>query len=341
MLQSCHNLFHLPFSASAFNYKTLYEQSSLRRIGAIALAVIALVLFIKIKSKASQPISNIKPAEFSPLIQKINKVVRFKQFNPTMQTSISSRDILIGTSGEWFSKPKTTLFFKTPGGKHAFIRSQRAVAEEIAFLISHRLELNVVPPTMCLSYTYAIETSPGNYDWENSKVENHPLCQFLSHRHFHRHHNSGMGTVVQQAIDLDPCQPSSENFSVEKAGLNIFQVQKAILFNLITARIDSAAKNTLINSRQELIEHDNERIGWKKSDSWLLTAFADTLITKEIKQMILNKTIDSITSVFEDMNHFTSAQLYQEQIIKNFEKIKDFFQTHLNDNVTVRNLTTL
>ena len=96
-----------------------------------------------------------KHSAFSGLLQKAQDLVAVENFNPLWRTDIATRIVYVGKDLHGGNQ----LFIKTPGGKRVLDRQPRAKNEQLAFLISHRLSLGVVPPTMTLEgYRNEIES---------------------------------------------------------------------------------------------------------------------------------------------------------------------------------------
>jgi hypothetical protein len=193
---------------------------------------------------------------FSELLQKAQNLVHFE--NIGFRNGVNSREFCIGSDVNGRHK----IFIKSPGGKHLFIRQLRAKNEQLAFLISHRLQLGVVPPTIALEgYQDKIETVLPKPLLQYAKVGCDPKT----------YENSYAGVVVQEGVLLEENQ---DNFN--RDSLDLDQAQKAVIFNLITGRIDAGRKNTVVAQFGKLTELDNEKLGQPLgSDSWLLSEFAE------------------------------------------------------------------
>ena len=256
---------------------------------------------------------------FSGLLQKAQNLVHFE--NIGFRNGVNSRMFCIGSDAHGQNK----LFIKSPMGKHIFTRQLRAKNEQLAFLISRRLQLGVVPPTIALEgYQDKIEAVLPKSMIKYAKVGCDPQT----------HKNSYAGVVLQEGVLLEKNQ---DNF--DKTTLELDQVQKAIIFNLITGRIDAGRNNTVIAQCGKLMELDNEKLGQMSSDSWLLSEFAETTFSTKVISSFLSKPTDTVRGIFEEMEIFNFDQSTKTNITRNFDKIREFFSLYRGSQVKVKDLT--
>ena len=255
---------------------------------------------------------------FASLIRKIEKSVSFQDIG--FRNEINSRLFKIGKD----EKGENKIFIKYPCGKHMFIRQERAKNEQLAFLISHRLGLDVVPATICLK----------GYKIEIEKIlPKSTLSQLKCGFSPETYKSSYDGVVVQEALSLKDNQENLDRTSE--------QIQKAIIFNLITGRADAERNNTVITQSGKLMEIDNEKLGFlKESSSWLLTEFEKTNFSEEVITSLLSKPTETITQIFEEMESFNFPKELQENIITNFKEVTTFFSLNRDRQITVENLIT-
>lgn len=260
-------------------------------------------------------------------MQKTQNLVHFE--NIGWINGRNTRDICIGSDVNGQHK----IFIKSPGGKNLFIRQLRAKNEQLAFLISHRLQLGVVPSTIALEgYQDKIETVLPKPMWEHAKVGCDPKT----------YKNSYAGVVIQEGVSLEENQ---DNFN--RNSLDPDQIQKAVIFNLIAGRVDAGRANSVIAKSGKLMEVDNEKLGYSSlssdrsisSDSWLLSEFAEMTFSTEVIHKFLSQPIDTVRQVFEEMEVFNFDQSTKTNITRNFNKLREFFSLYKDGQVKVKDLT--
>jgi len=292
------------------------------------------------------------PQECKSLIEKLNGLTTFSQFNnPYPVQGIEFREIVLGKTegGE-----EQILIKKPPLSKNFFIRSRLAKQEQLAFLISERLGLNVVPPAV------AIEGFSPEIDKISETVRKHLVTGSCDNRY--------QGIIIQKKIDphgiLERLDKEGVLFRViswslswfqsfcSSLSLNQMQISKAIIFNIVAGRTDGRADNTVIDSNGKIIEIDNEYIGSKKSQSWLFTAFSDHVLSKEVVKAFLESDSSIIEDIFEDFDRrypklpfwnpvdrkFNSEDQSKTNILNNFQRLQTFFKENQNTIVRVRDL---
>ncbi len=297
-------------------------------------------LISKIKSinpVAAKADLSLLPADlckFKPLLQKTQRLVSFKDFNPGCrhhedELPHCTREIIMGST----PNQENAIFIKFPMGKHIFVRQKRAKNEQLAFLISHRLALNVVPITMALEgYEQLITSLVPQSISERLKQGMSPLNPL---------ENNYAGVVIQEGLLLHKNQlhvKKNPLMSFETFGLDMDQVHRAVLFNLIVGRMDADRHNTIIDSSKKIMEHDNEKLGAKHSDSWLLNTFAETIISRKVLDDFLNHDVSLIKEVFQEMKQFDFEPTLEPLIIENFEKIHQFLSADSKNEIKVCDL---
>jgi len=280
-------------------------------------AALAIKLYLRcfsghLRIEKLQSFSRIHP-EFSGLLQKMQNLVQFDDVG--VRNDVNSRHFRIGSD----AAGQNQVFIKYPVGKHVFIRQERAKNEQLAFLISHRLDLGVVPPTMALEGSAnEIEAVFPKSVWKNAKLGWDPKT----------HENSYAGVIVQEGVSLEqnPSPPASWDRT---------QVQKAIIFNFITGRFDAGSNNTVVCQSGKIMELDNERLGFSMTDSWLISEFSEMTFDAAMIDDLLSKPANAVENVFEEMRAFRFGDDVKTTIVAKFEKIRGFFTSH-RENQTVR-----
>ncbi len=285
-----------------------------------------------VAAKADLTMLPIELHDFKQLLQETQNLVGFKNFNPTHQNYEDelrncTRDIIMGST----PTRENAVFIKSPIGKHVFVRQKRAKNEQLAFLISQWLSLNVVPATMALE------------GYEQSMKELLPQSVFNELRQGNnlKWERTFDGVVIQEGLFLHKNQIHVEknpSMSFEEFGLDMDQVHRAVLFNLIVGRFDAGKQNTVIDSSKRIMEYDNEKLGYKEKDSWLFVTFADTIISKKVIEDILTKDVSIIKKVFKELSQFEFETTLELLIAENFEIIKRFLITNKTKEVKVCDL---
>ncbi len=269
------------------------------------------------------------------LIQQMGKIHSLK--TPTVQGDSAfnnfKRQVLMGKD----ENEKPIVFLKAPSGKYAKVQTNAMKNEELAFLISERLSLNVVPLTKLI----AVEEIPAN-----SKLK-----RLLANRTL-----MGEQIIVQEAVTVAKHQPHLEKVVdyAELKKLDLNQIHQLIIFNLLLGRHDGRPVNTVLDDQGNLIEVDNEFIGLQTTDSWLLEQkiFHETVLSEELIQDFLKQDRDTLIQIFNEMNqkgHRFDEVLkrglpgttIQNNILCNFDKLRAFFLQPKNKPITVADLVEL
>ncbi len=311
------------------------------------------------------------PPEFVALIIKVKNIKSFKEFNSVKSNSqsnrrytiVPSRNITVASDGE------NNIYIKSPTYKTHFRNKFFAKQEQLAFLISHRLNFNIVPTTL------AIE---GYEDAFNKNISEKNRGLFNSFK------GDYQGTVIQESVKLHPHHSFSDKkimvcgsdymgsdldkseidkllirdkekaLTFCKVNLDMNQIFKAIFFNIITGRRDATQRNSEIDSSNRIIELDNEYIGFKNTHSWLLDFFSGCVVSKEVINELVSKDISVIENVFKDMAHFPSFKFWNSEteqfdivdntennIKNNFQKLKNYLLENRNSEISVLKLKEL
>ena len=315
--------FDLTSNAPVFKALKTFSFATLA-IPAIALAVKAYLQHVsrashikKINLQAYQSFCKNHP-EFSSLLQKMQNLVKFEDVD--FRNGINSRRFHIGSDAIGENK----VFIKFPLGKHILIRQTRAKNEQLAFLISHRLNLGVVPVTIAPEgFAHSIDAVLPPSILQYVKVG----CDFKTHQ------DSYKGVVFQEGILLEEDQTLSNRDSLDLA-----QIQKAVLFNLITGRTDAQPNNTVVAQFGKIMELDNEKLGLSITDSWLLREFSELSFDPAVINDFLSKPTHTITKIFEEMNAFNFDQSMKATISENFDTIREFFLLNIENQIKVKDL---
>lgn len=244
---------------------------------------------------------------FQDLLQKAKKVVSAKkpelQGNPDFNNF--QRYVIVG----YDKNGAILVFIKWPCGKYQAIQEKALKNEQLAFLISHALEFNVVPPTIV------------------TKLKMDPKCRMASK----------MDCVVQSAVHLADKQTHLLE-GVKHNEMDLSQIHQLILFNMIVGRHDGRPCNTVLDKQNRFIEVDNESLGFESTDSWLLEEFERTVLSKELVKNFLTLEEITIKNVFLRMkaDSLTFDESVQKNILSNFAKIKHLFATYSADNREIR-----
>ena len=274
------------------------------------------------------------PPEFKKLIQSTNEITSITKYDmgvdlPGLQ---SRRNIHIG-------KLETEkVFFKKSDSSNSehFITCQYAQQEQLAYMISHQLDLGVVPATIALEA------------YENAISNISTIAQA------HLGKGSHKGYVLQEGIQLHPDQFHMHPPKNEKAILDTKQLYNAIFFNIIVGRTDATERNTVIDSSNRVMEIDNETIGADTTDSWLLTSpsVSNYVLDKAAITELLSKEDSLIDSIFSDFKrlsfspikhwNYETNKFYDDKtemnIRSNFKKLRTYLKKNKNSEIKVSDL---
>jgi hypothetical protein len=235
--------------------------------------------------------------EYKNLIDKIGNLVQFQRY----AGAPCSRGIAIGYD-EFGNNP---IYIKvgTPPVGSTSQNPPLARNEELAFIISHRFDLAVVPPTMALeNYQPQIEQMLPKFVLEKAK--------------------SGINEQNELCYDNVVIQEGVANLSQQISRINPIQAQNAILLNILLGRSDAAEKNTVITKNGQCMEVDNEYIGHESTNSWLCSHFANQTFDPGIVQQFLSHPPATLEHIFRS---FPVDPKVQKRITTNLESMRTFF----------------
>jgi hypothetical protein len=265
---------------------------------------------------ASIPKTNVGTLKtlFEELIQKSKQCANYIQHDITKDGAFINfkRDVQVGID----SQEKKLIFIKIPSGRYAKIQDPALRNDQLSFQISHALGLNVVPTTKVVSVHDLLP--PEEVAYYNSNC------------------------VIQNAVSThnDQFHLKPDMNSKEFKNLNLPQVHKAIIFNMLLGRHDGRAVNTVIDEQMRVMEIDNEYIGLRTTDSWLLDNFKDTTLSPDFVKSFLKFEKKILLDVLADMasQGLDISEDAQKNIIYNFEKIQNFFMANQNKEIRVSDL---
>jgi hypothetical protein len=238
--------------------------------------------------------------EFEHLIDKIRNLAQFQPYDGEE----CSRGIAIG----YDACGENPIYIKvgTPPVGSISLNPPHAKNEELAYIISHRFGLEVVPPTMALeNYQDQMEQMLPKFVLEKAK--------------------SGINEQDQLCYNNVVIQEGVTNLSKQASRINPIHVQKAILLNILLGRADAKEKNTVITNNGQCMEVDNEYIGHEFTNSWLCSQFADRSFDPEIVQQFLSHSPDHLQTIFRS---FSVEPRLKKRIAKNLELMQTFFNKH-------------
>lgn len=259
-------------------------------------------------------VDSLKPI-FEELIQKAKRCVSFHEpkveGNPAFNNF--TRFVQVGIDGN----SKALIFIKIPWGRYSAIQKNALKREQLSFQISHALGLDVVPTTKVIPIEH---------------IGKNPFSLL----------SSNSNCIVQNAVSTSQTQfhLKSDINSQELNNLNLFHIHKAIIFNMLLGRHDGRAVNSVIDSQMRVMEIDNEFVGLRTTDSWLLETFKETALSTDFVKSFIKFEKKIIFSVLENM---TSQGLAidndtKSNIIYNFDKIQSFFIENQNKKIRVSDL---
>lgn len=288
------------------------------------------VYYSKINGRLSKTVpdelSKTVPDELKGLLQKIQKL---NKFEVTAARRGSGREIYIGSHAGLHK-----LFIKEP--VEQIYRQPYAKQDQLAFMISHRLKLGVVPPTMaCEGYKSILDRT--------SQV-------------FKSRFPDLKGVVIQEGIEgiegiesvegVEHVIPSQ--FLANQKDNNICQ---AIIFNIIVGRMDGGPNNSIIDKDGKIHEFDNETIGAEKTDSWLSNEFPDVILNQQLIDHLLAVEDSLIENIFKNLECFPPTFFWnretlaydivdktKENIISNFNRLKRFLIDRQGKEIQIKDL---
>lgn len=157
--------------------------------------------------------------------------------------------------------------------------------EELAYLISEKLEFHVVPPTTCIQDT-------------NQRLV---VLQKAIHPASTQHHHAG------------------NNLNM----INMKSMSRCLLFNLVVGRHDGSKENTVEDQDSHLYEVDNERIGYAKCSSWIFDSFGDQVIDPSAIDNLMRFSERDLEEVFTNFRQKHPKGTIPKNIKLNLQKVKE------------------
>jgi hypothetical protein len=216
-----------------------------------------------------------------------------------------------------YKDKEIVLFVKVPSWKLYHRIKSKAALDQLAFLISHYLKLNVVPVTIALE---GYESIVKKYVPE--KI--YKRCMMMEDYGF-------KGTIAQKVIKTKDSEPNCDLTNVD-----LENIHRCLMFNIITGRKDARIDNSIVDLDNNLFEIDNEDIGFNTTDSWLLHKFKDDIINEKLVDHMLTFNVSIIDDVFDKMSQFTISNNIKKIIKDNFLRVLTILRT--NNNVTFKDL---
>lgn len=249
---------------------------------------------------------------FEDLVQKTKQCIYFTE--PVIQGDPNfnkySRKIFVGKD----KNKQQLIFFKAPYSKNYDDQTYCLKFDQLSFQISQALKLNVVPTTKVIAikdvFSYEVNLRSPK-------------------------------AVVQSAVATCPTQfHLNENDREKLMDLDLNQVHKAIIFNMIAGRGDCRRSNSVIDENMRILEIDNEHIGYRSTSTWLLDAFKETTLDKSFVDSFLLFDKKIILDVFTDMSNqgFVIEKEVAANIVYNFEKIHRFFLDNREEKIQISQL---
>jgi len=292
------------------------------------------------------------PDESKSLIERLNGLTIFSQFNnPFPMQFIEYREIILGKG-----KNDQILIKKPPCSKNCLIRSYMAKQEQLAYLISERLNLNVVPAAVAIegfneeidkiseTVRKRLTTSSGQDRYQGVVVQKKVNAHFILERL-----GNTQGGVLSSIISWSLSFFRGLFFSIS---LNHKHLSKAVLFNIVAGRTDARRDNSMFDSAGKVMEIDNEYIGRDKTSSWIFGAFPDHILSRDVIDAFLDTDSSVIEDVFKDFGRrysrnrfwcpvdrqYNSIDQSRTNILNNFLRLQAFLKENQGSVVRVRDL---
>lgn len=250
---------------------------------------------------------------YMPLLIKIKEIKNIKDYNVKINDNGWEYSYSRYISYCSDKNRENIIFIKMPKIRAYHRNKHYAKLEELAFIISSKLKLNVVPITIAPEYHEDII--------EEYIAQNKRSFQLS---------NTYEGTVVQDGVNKNTKQIHINNErKITKEDLtsylDIDQVHKAIIFNIITGRHDGTKVNTVIDVSKGIMEVDNEAIGQRTTNSWLPGYYMETEIKKEIVEEFLSHGESIIEEILANTKHMNIDERTEKNIKENFMRLRELF----------------
>jgi hypothetical protein len=186
--------------------------------------------------------------------------------------------------------------------------------DQLAYLLSERFHLHVVPPTMALAaYPDAIE-------WIFPPAMHKKLksCRDSS---FDR-------VVVQAAIQIRQDRLTAQLDAIP-ANLDMEQVQKAVIFVTLFGKWQGYISNSVIDDSNKVMEVDNEALNaaTMHNGSWLLPEFWTTKFDRSVIEQFLSTPETTIDAIFNrEMGQLCINGETRESIKERYRCIRKIFE---------------
>lgn len=273
-------------------------------------------------------------SEFGGLFRKIKKINDTTHFRPSKEVEVFrlSKEHPGYHSVRWIitvgnATQESKIFVKKPYNVRARLRFPLAKSEQLAFLVSHRLDLHVVPTTLAVECCK--KTIQKRFPAEFSKFLQNGFDDTCE------------GVVIQEGVPRSPEQLHMDETipaSSLSLSLDMDQIHRAIILNIILGKVDAARRNTVVDEHQRVMEIDNEEIGRGKTSTWMFIPFSHTVIDKKIINDILRYDVSVIEDIFSDMEYFDFPEEFMANIKGNFTRLHEFLLPRRDSEVKVSDL---
>lgn len=210
---------------------------------------------------------------------------------------------------------QTLLFVKRANPGLKFTMKNDA----IAYLIDQVFNFGVVPPTLLVKRHTSIDTT---FIQDNLSNFRFPL-------------------ILQMPVEHEERQQIHQKKNFDKGALDSRQIQKAILFNIITGKHDGRPDNTIVDKDNRVFEIDNEQIGRCKTDSWMLREYSDLIFDQDIIEHVTDtpeSLLAEVFELFEEEYKLTLEQGFKDNILNNLRKVCQFFKDNGTIDIKVQDL---
>lgn len=249
------------------------------------------------------PLKTFRP-EFEAMLETVKKVQNWAMpDNPSFYgCSLFTRAVYKG-----LNEQETILYLKTPGwGRYNALQTIEAPLEELAYKIDQLFKFNVVPNTICFEKKEEIEEFSRLSRYTSSLRDQKVI-------------------VAQQAIQTPRDQPYIQTSDEQLNSLEKTHLQKAVFLNLILGREDGRKENSVCDLEGKLFEIDNERIGSRKSDSWIFSKFQQLTFDQSIIDLVKDIEEPALEAVFNEFeNHHPLDIQIKKNILENFRLLKKY-----------------
>jgi len=274
------------------------------------------------------------PEECKPLIEMCKQTVSRERYDISVYCKEfrSEREIDLCET-----KSEKKYFLKSNQGKQSPIRDRFILKDLLAFLISSRLGFDVVPTTLVVG---SHDPAPA---WDLNKPEIKKKIDSLLGIEIYN------ATAIQLAIQpLDRFQPHPLNSDPHLRDIKLKEslvkwmresssntnLTNALLFNMVTGRLDGEPRNSVIRAgndkeKARLYEVDNEMIGYRTTDSWLMWLLQDVELPRSPLEACSEIKFEILDSVFQDMKGFGTITDWNTET---YMDDKDYYEENIKSN---------